>query len=84
MGCSTFGQIAGLLTEGISFFSTRCGGEATPHQYRSIPPLAISERGELWVPIDGSWHDPSMKALSIFRAALDTLLAKKRAEGMGG
>ncbi|CAN0194489.1 unnamed protein product, partial [Scytosiphon promiscuus] len=43
MGCSTFGQIAGLLTTGISMFSMQCGGERTPQQYRTIPPLAIAE-----------------------------------------
>ncbi|CAM9300435.1 unnamed protein product [Ectocarpus sp. 8 AP-2014] len=77
MGCSTFGQIAGLLTRGISFFSTGCSGERTPHQYRSIPPLAIAERGRLWVPIEGSWHDPVMSSTLIFRAALDMLLVAK-------
>ncbi|CAM9182579.1 unnamed protein product [Ectocarpus sp. 8 AP-2014] len=77
MGCSTFGQIAGLLTRGISFFSTRCSGDATPPQYRSIPPLAIAERGHLWVPIEGSWHDPVLSSTSIFRAALDALLVAK-------
>ncbi|CAN0162597.1 unnamed protein product [Ectocarpus fasciculatus] len=77
MGCSTFGQIAGLLTRGISFFSTRCNGDATPTQYRSIPPLAIAERGHLWVPVEGSWHDPILSSTSIFRAALDSLLAVK-------
>ncbi|CAM9498525.1 unnamed protein product [Ectocarpus sp. 13 AM-2016] len=77
MGCSTFGQIAGLLTRGISLFSTRCSGERTPHQYRSIPPLAIAERGHLWVPIEGSWHDPVLSSTSIFRAALDSLLVAK-------
>ncbi|CAM9214294.1 unnamed protein product [Ectocarpus sp. 8 AP-2014] len=77
MGCSTFGQIAGLLTRGISFFSTRCSGEATPTQYKSIPPVAIAERGHLWVPIEGSWRDPVLSSTSIFRAALDTLLVAK-------
>ncbi|CAM9840597.1 unnamed protein product [Ectocarpus sp. 6 AP-2014] len=77
MGCSTFGQIAGLLTRGISLFSTRCSGEATPHQYRSIPPLAIAEKGHLWVPIEGSWHDPVLTSTSIFSAALDTLLVAR-------
>lgn len=77
MGCSTFGQIAGLLARGISLFSTRCSGEATPHQYRSIPPLAIAEKGHLWVPIEGSWHDPVLTSRSIFSAALDTLLVAK-------
>ncbi|CAM9178418.1 unnamed protein product [Ectocarpus sp. 12 AP-2014] len=77
MGCSTFGQIAGLLTRGISFFSTRCGGERTAAQSKAIPPLAIAERGHLWVPIEGSWHDPVLSSTSIFRAALDTLVAAK-------
>lgn len=55
-------------------FSTQCGGERTPPQYRMIPPLAVSERGRLWVPIVGSWFDPVLEATHIFRSALDVLL----------
>ncbi|CAN0180876.1 unnamed protein product [Scytosiphon promiscuus] len=73
MGCSTFGQISGLFSQGISMFSTQCGGDRTPPQYRMIPPLAISERGHLWVPITGSWFDPVLEAADIFRNALDAL-----------
>lgn len=77
MGCSTFGQVAGLLTKGISMFSMQCGGASTPDQYKSIPPLAVAERGRLWVPIGGSWRDPVMGSPALFRGALDTLLAER-------
>ncbi|CAM9392138.1 unnamed protein product [Scytosiphon promiscuus] len=77
MGCSTFGQIGGLFSKGISMFSTQCGGERTPPQYRIIPPLAVSERGHLWVPVVGSWFDPVLEATDIFRNALDVLLDNK-------
>eukprot|EP00752_Nemacystus_decipiens_P015076 g13430.t1 len=77
MGCSTFGQVAGLLTKGISMFSMACGGPGTPEQYKSIPPLAVAEKGHLWVPIAGSWRDPVMMSPTLFRAALDSLLAEK-------
>lgn len=42
MGCSTFGQVAGLLTKGIKFFSTDCGGPSTPYQYKTIPTLNLT------------------------------------------
>lgn len=58
MGCSTFGQVAGILSKGISMFSLNCGGTVTPDQYKSIPPLAVAEMGRLWVPVAGSWRDP--------------------------
>ncbi|CAM9392060.1 unnamed protein product [Scytosiphon promiscuus] len=74
MGCSTFGQVAGLFSKGISMFSMHCEGERTPLQYKMIPPLALSERGQLWVPIVGSWYDPVLNATHIFRNVLDTLL----------
>lgn len=74
MGCSTFGQIAGLQSRGISMFSTQCGGDGTPQQYRMIPPLAVAERGRLWVPVLGSWYDPVLNATNVLSAALDTLL----------
>lgn len=79
MGCSTFGQIAGLFTQGISLFSTQCGGERTPVQYKSIPPLAVAEMGYLWVPIAGSWRDPVLISKDLFRGALDTLLSGQQA-----
>ena len=77
MGCSTFGQVAGLLTNGISFFSTECDGPKTPFQYKIIPPLAVAERGHLWVPISGSWRDPVLTSTQILRGALDDLIAVK-------
>ena len=77
MGCSTFGQIAGLLSRGISLFSTKCGGALPPVQYKSIPPLAVAEMGHLWVPIAGSWVDPELKSTALFSGAVDTLLASR-------
>lgn len=79
MGCSTFGQIAGLFTEGISMFSTACDGYRTPYQYKMIPPMAIVDGGRLWVPILGSWHDPVLASIELFRGALDTHVAAKDA-----
>lgn len=75
MGCSTFGQIAGLLTKGISFFSMGCKGSMTPVQYKTIPPMAVAERGHLWVPLSGSWHNPRLKNTDILRRAIDTILS---------
>lgn len=77
MGCSTFGQMAGILTKGISMFSMQCGGSKTPDQYKTTPPLAVAERGHLWVPIGGSWRDPVLNSVPLFRAALDTLLSQR-------
>lgn len=76
MGCSTFGQLAGLFTKGISMFSTSCDGEMTAIQSKSIPPIAIAERGHLWVPIDGSWRDPALTSRAMFGTALDSYLAQ--------
>lgn len=77
MGCSTFGQIAGLLSKGISLFSTDCGGNYTPSQYKLTPPLAVAERGYLWVPIAGSWRDPVLTSTKLLRGALDELIATR-------
>lgn len=77
MGCSTFGQVAGLMTKGISMFSMQCGGASTPDQYKTIPPLAVAERGHLWVPIAGSWRDPVLASASLFRGALETFLSER-------
>eukprot|EP00904_Undaria_pinnatifida_P013653 jgi/Undpi1/9418/HiC_scaffold_27.g11875.m1 len=74
MGCSTFGQVAGLLTKGISLFSTDCGGPSTPYQYKTIPPLAVAERGYLWVPVSGSWRDPVVASTDLLSGALDELI----------
>ena len=73
MGCSTLGQVAGMLSEGISMFSTRCNGRQTGWQYKMMPALAVAERGHMWVPVAGSWHDLQLNATDIFRAALDSL-----------
>ena len=77
MGCSTFGQVAGLLTKGISLFSTDCGGPSTPDQYKTIPPIAVAERGHLWVPVSGSWRDPVLFSTKLLSGALDDLLGTK-------
>lgn len=79
MGCSTFGQVAGILSRGISMFSLHCGGAHTPDQYKTIAPLAVSEMGRLWVPIAGSWRDPIFTSVSLFRRALDDLLSDRAA-----
>ena len=77
MGCSTFGQVAGLLSQGISFFSMQCSGEVTPNHYKIIPPIAVSERGYLWVPMAGSWRDPIIYSTEVLIGALDALLENK-------
>ena len=77
MGCSTFGQVAGILSKGISMFSMECGGDRTPGHYKTIPPLAVVEGGHLWVPIHGSWRDPVLASVSLFRGALETLLSER-------
>lgn len=71
MGCSAFGQIAGLFSNGISMFSVACDGARTAAQYKMIPPIAIAERGEMWVPVEGSWRNPSLPSVAIFDQALD-------------
>lgn len=77
MGCSTFGPIAGLLTKGISFFSMRCSGNRSPAQYKTVPPLAVAERGHMWVPVAGSWRDPVLPSTGPLRHALGILLGNK-------
>lgn len=78
MGCSTFGQLAGILNrDGISFFSTSCGGLGSPIQDKMIPPLAVAERGRMWVPVAGSWRNPVLRAKPVLSAALDELLQNK-------
>jgi len=39
MGCSSFGQVAGILSEGIKFFSVGCVGSQTGPQLRMGAPL---------------------------------------------
>ena len=79
MGCSTFGQVAGLLSKGISFFSMHCSGGRTTTQYKTIPPLAIAERGHLWVPVYGSWRDPVLTSTDILSSTLDTYISARNA-----
>lgn len=74
MGCSTFGQVAGILTAGIRLFSTACQGPHAASQYRTIPPLAVAERGHMWVPVNGSWRDPVLVQDEIFDTALEEFL----------
>eukprot|EP00752_Nemacystus_decipiens_P017727 g15895.t1 len=78
MGCSTFGQLAGILNrDGISFFSTACAGLGSPIQDMMIPPMAVAEKGHMWVPVAGSWRDPVLQAKNVLSAALDELLRNK-------
>ena len=81
MGCSTFGQVAGLLTYGISFFSMHCAGDRSPAQYKTIPPLAVAERGHMWVPVQGSWRDPVLASTGPLRHALALHLANRNTGG---
>lgn len=39
MGCSTFGQSAGLFNEGLRFFSVDCQGWVTAPHYQMVPPM---------------------------------------------
>lgn len=71
MGCSTFGQISGVLNKGIRLFSFGCSGPGTPNHYKMMPPLAIAEKGNMWIPISGSWHNPEIMSQEIFETALD-------------
>ena len=72
MGCSTFGQIAGILTNGISFFTGKCGGRQTAPHYKAIPALAVAERGHLWVPLTGTWNEPMLNNTDILRRVFVT------------
>ena len=42
MGCSTFGQIAGMLNKGLSFFSVGCHGPFNGPHYKMVPPMVRS------------------------------------------
>lgn len=77
MGCSTYGQIAGVLTKGIAFFTMNCGGERTPIQYKLIPLMAIAEGGVKWVPIAGSWRDPAIYSGRILTKAIEKVLEER-------
>ncbi|CAM9998318.1 unnamed protein product [Ascophyllum nodosum] len=72
MGCSTFGQIAGILTNGISFFTLECGGRQTQGHYKVLPALAVAERGNLWVPITGTLDEPVLNSTDILRRVIKT------------
>ena len=70
MGCSTFGQVAGIFTNGISFFTLGCGGRQTQDHYKALPALAVAERGNLWVPITGTWDGPILNSTDILRRVI--------------
>lgn len=58
MGCSTFGQVAGIVNKGLKFFSVECSGGAIDAHYKMIPPMvrsSISLR---------SWNNLGRKNLS--------------------
>lgn len=83
MGCSTFGQMAGVLGKGLKFFSYQCSGAKTPNHYKMMPALAIAEGGHRWIPVSGSWHDPAIMSQSIFKMALGIYLNEKVANYYG-
>lgn len=76
MGCSAFAEAAGILSKNMKLFSVGCGGPMTWEQNQMAPPLAIAERGEMWVPIAGSWRNPVLKSSHIFRRVLKQYLAE--------
>lgn len=78
MGCSTFGQVAGLMSKGISFFSVHCNGAKSPAQYKTIVPIAVAERGHMWVPVAGSWHDPVLNTTHVLSNALEEHFGNKQ------
>ncbi|CAN0219303.1 unnamed protein product [Scytosiphon promiscuus] len=88
MGCSTFGQVAGVFSEGVKFFSVSCEGWLTGPHYKMVPPMAIAEKGDMWVPVSGSWVDPAIRSEGILHVALSQLFqrlpqTKKRASAVG-
>ena len=78
MGCSAFGQLAGILSKGIKMFSTGCEGNMTWEQNKMTPLFAIAEMGELWVPLEGSWADPTLTNVGILREALQLHIERGR------
>lgn len=78
MGCSTFGQIAGILSQGISFFSMECAGDMTGIKSRMTPGLAVAEKGHRWVPVRGSWLDPVLYSTDILRLAVEEFVENGR------
>ena len=77
MGCSAFGALAGILSNGIKMFTTGCSGRLTWIQNKVSPPLAVSELGYMWVPLSGSWETPMLDKPGLFFRALQ----QKAAEG---
>ncbi|CAB1105518.1 unnamed protein product [Ectocarpus sp. CCAP 1310/34] len=77
MGCSAFGQLAGILSKGIKLFSTGCEGNMTWEQNKMAPLFAIAELGELWVPLEGSWADPTLTNVGIFRKAFELYVERE-------
>ncbi|CAM9977081.1 unnamed protein product [Scytosiphon promiscuus] len=78
MGCSTFGQVAGLFSEGIKLFSTGCAGWRTARHYQMIPPTAVAEEGKMWVPVSGSWRNPKIYSERILEVAISQMFDKRR------
>ncbi|CAN0175538.1 unnamed protein product [Scytosiphon promiscuus] len=76
MGCSTFGQVAGLFSEGVKFFSIGCQGWLTGPHYKMMPPMAVAEQGNMWVPVTGSWRNPAIYSERILEDALSQLFDK--------
>ncbi|CAN0186399.1 unnamed protein product [Scytosiphon promiscuus] len=77
MGCSTFGQVAGLFSEGVKFFSIGCQGWVTAPHYKMMPPMAVAEQGSMWVPMTGSWRNPAIYSERILEVAVSQLLFEK-------
>lgn len=48
MGCSSFGQTAGILSEGLKFFSVGCEGSITGPHLRMATPL-VSKTGSVCI-----------------------------------
>lgn len=43
----------------------------TWEQNKMTPLFAIAELGELWVPLEGSWADPTLTNVGILRKAFE-------------
>lgn len=51
MGCSSFGQVAGILSEGLKFFSVGCVGSQTGPQLRMGAPLVRTAEFDLFLSV---------------------------------
>lgn len=77
MGCSPFGSLAGILSRGVKIMSAACRGVMSWEQSQLAPPFAIAERGKMWVPIAGSWHNPTMKSTAVFQHTIKLHIANR-------